>query len=68
MRTKIDPKSAREELHLRREELAVKAKVGINTVGACEREKRWPAHAETRRRYLAALGLTEADLEQGARK
>lgn len=58
--TTPDPRAAREAAGLRREDLAVKAQVSLNTVATCEQKRRWPKQTLVRQRYLAALGLSEA--------
>lgn len=65
--TKTDPRSLREARGLRREELAAKAKVSLNTVATCEQQRRFPKQHFVRARYLAALGLAESDVTE-ARK
>lgn len=59
----LDPRAVRESKGLRREELATKAKVSLNTVATCEQQRRFPKQHFVRARYLAALGLSESDVE-----
>jgi len=58
----IDPKTARERKGLSREQVAVNASIAYHTVCRCEQSGKFPARPLCRRRYLSALGLTEADI------
>lgn len=55
-----DPRKARKEKGVRREELAVTAGVSLSLVAACEQKGMWPKQLLVRARYLAALGLSES--------
>ena len=55
----ITPKLARERKGLSRQELAVTADIGYNTVCRCEQRGHWPVRIGVRRRYLQALDLID---------
>jgi DNA-binding XRE family transcriptional regulator len=52
------------DLGLTQEALAAKAGVSVETVFRAERDKKWPAMPLTRRKYIKALGLDPAAIEE----
>lgn len=51
------------DLGLTQEALAAKAGISVETVFRSERDKKWPAMPLTRRKYIRALGLDPAEVE-----
>jgi DNA-binding XRE family transcriptional regulator len=56
------------DLGLTQEALAAKAGVSVETVFRAERDKKWPAMPLTRRKYIKALGLDPAVIEEEINK
>jgi DNA-binding XRE family transcriptional regulator len=56
------------DLGLTQEALAAKAGVSVETVFRAERDKKWPAMPLTRRKYIKALGLDPAVIEEEIKK
>lgn len=56
------PKAARVQAGLTWRQLAAVARVSNGTIETCERTGRYPANRHVRAAYLAALGLTEAEV------
>ena len=62
------PLEHRVDLGLTQEALAAKAGISVETVFRAERDKKWPAMPLTRRKYIKALGLDPAVIEEEINK